>query len=252
MKMTLYSKSSFSLNLKRLKQYRFLIMQILRTDGIILRVIDFRDYDQIMTVFTQERGIVKWIFKKSQKTNKSIPEKLSPIVRAEFIYTESKGDIWKCREISISNQFLKLRESYARLETAARLINWILLSQVEHKTVPRLYQLLITYLEKISLSNNLPSLEISFLIHLLKHEGLFNVNLHCSICQKPLRSLQMCHGDHFCTIHAPIDSIIFNEEETLAWMQVAACKTFSELQAIAIPAKLPELSEKLFKNLILQ
>lgn len=225
-------------------------MVILRTEGVILKVIDFRDYDQIMTVFTPDRGIIKLIFKKRKPAQGTPFHKISPIARGEFIYTETKGDIWKCSEISLSNQYLKLRENYAWLETAGRLINWILSSQVEQKPAPRLYRLLVTYLEKIPLSTNLRSLEISFVIHLLKHEGLINLDLHCSLCQKPLRSLHMARGDHFCDIHAPLDALAFNEDETLAWMQIAACQTFSELQTISIPESLPPKVEILFRTLI--
>lgn len=225
-------------------------MQILRTEGVILKVIDFRDYDQIMTVFTLERGIVKWIYKNKKPPAGIALTKISPLSRAEFVYTETKGDIWKCREISIFNHYLKLRENYASLETAARFINWISISQVEQKPAPKLYRLLVTYLEKIPLSSNPRTLEISFLIHLLQHEGLIHFDLHCSLCQKPLRSLHIARGDHFCPIHAPLDALVFNEEETLAWMQIAACKTFKELQMISVPESLPQKAEILFKSLI--
>lgn len=225
-------------------------MQILRTEGIILKVIDFRDYDQIMTVFTQERGIVKWILKKGKPVQGKPQGKISPLTCAEFIYTETKGDIWKCREISALNHYLKLRENYGWLETAGRLIQRILESQAEQKPAPRLYKLLNAYLEKIPLTMSLPALEISFILYLLKHEGLINLDLHCSVCQKPLQSLHMVRGDHFCNIHAPLDAFVFDEEETLAWMQLAACQTFSELQTIAIPESLSLKAEQLLKNLM--
>lgn len=32
-------------------------MQILQTEGVILKVLDFRDYDQIITVFTSEEEL---------------------------------------------------------------------------------------------------------------------------------------------------------------------------------------------------
>lgn len=225
-------------------------MQILHTEGVILKVIDFRDYDQIMTVFTPERGIVKWIFKKGKPAQGKPHNKISALARGEFVYSESKGEIWKCREISIFNHYLKLRENYAWLQAAGNLIQWILISQVEQKPAPKLYRLLISYLEKIPLTTNLPSLQMSFIIHLLKHEGLINFDLHCSLCQKPLRSLNIAHGNHFCNIHAPVDSLIFNEDETLAWMQTAACKTFSELQAVSMPDNFLQKAETLFKILM--
>jgi DNA repair protein RecO (recombination protein O) len=225
-------------------------MQVLHSEGVILKVIDFHDYDQIMTVFTPERGIVKWIYKKGRPTSAKPQTKISPLVRAEFLYTESKGDIWKCREISIINNYFKLREDYAWLETAGQLIQWILSSQCEHKPAPKLYRLLIAYLEKIPFATNRYALEISFLVYLLKHEGLINFDLYCSLCQRPLQSLYMARGDHFCSVHAPLDALFFDEDETLAWMQIAACQSFSELNKLTIPETLSTKACHLFQNLI--
>ncbi len=225
-------------------------MQNLKTEGIILKVIDFGEYDQIMTVFTRERGIIKLIFKKKKPSQENPMVKISPLVRAEFIYSETKGGIWKCREISTFNHYLKLRENYAWLESAARLINCILISQEEQKPAPKLYQLLTLYLEKIPLTSNLHSLEISFMALILKHEGLINVDLHCSLCQKPLHSLHISRGDHFCSIHAPLDAFVLDDAETLAWLQIIASQTFTELQSVTIPSSLPPKIENLFKSLI--
>lgn len=220
------------------------------TEGIVLKVIDFRDFDQIMTVFTPEIGVVKWILKKRQPASGKSLVKISPLTRAEFIYKETKGDIWKCQEISILNPYLKLRENYAWLETAGRLINRIIASQVEQKPSSFLYRLLCAYLEKIPLMNDLRSLEISFIIHLLRHEGLIHFDLQCSLCQQPLQSLNIGQGGHFCHLHAPVDALSFNEEETLAWMQVAACRTFSELKNTSIPEQLQQKADTLFKTLV--
>ncbi len=225
-------------------------MKIFKIEGIILKVIDFRDYDQIMTVLTPEKGIVKWIFKKRPSARGGSLVKISPLTKAEFVYTETKGDIWKCREISILNHHFKLRENYAWLETAGRLINWILASQTEQKSSEHLYCLLSAFLEKIPIMTDLRSLEINYIIHLLRHEGLINIDLHCTVCQKPLRNLYMSQGDHFCELHAPLGALSFDEEETLAWMQIAACLTFSELKSIFIPKNLLQKVEVLFKNLI--
>lgn len=225
-------------------------MKVLHTEGIVLKAIDFRDYDQIITVLTPERGIVKWIFKKRKPSPEKSIMKIEPLSRGEFTYTETKGEIWKCREISISNHYLKLRQNYAWLESAGRFINWILRSQVEHKPALKLYPLLATYLEKIPIIKNLPSLEISFLIQLLRNEGLITFDLHCSTCHINLSALHIADVGHFCAVHAPLGAVVFNDEETLAWMQIAACKTFSELTKVSVPSSLTLKTNPLFQILI--
>lgn len=216
-----------------------------RTEGIILKVIDFRDYDQIMTVFTPDRGIIKLLMKK-KKLDSNSSVKLSPLTRAEFVFTPNQGEIWKCKETAILNYYLKLREQYAWLETSGRFIKSIFLTQIEHKPAPLIYKLLLVYLEKIPHMPNMESLEISFMLKILKHEGFINTDLHCSTCRIPLTKLSITRGDHYCSIHAPKGSIPFNEEETLSFMQLAACQTFSELKAIPISEHLNSKTQHLF------
>lgn len=204
----------------------------LRTEGIILKVIDFRDYDQILTLFTYDLGVIKLLIKKKTQGDALSPSKLSPFTRAEFVFWPNQGEIWRCKEMTILNYNFKLREKFEWLETAGRLINNTIISQMDHKPAPLIYQLLVSYVEKIPLIKNLRSLETSYMLKILKHEGLININLHCCICQKPLKGLSIARNDHYCSIHAPIHSIFFNEEETLTYMQLTACQSFSELEKI--------------------
>lgn len=224
-------------------------MQILCTEAIVLKVIDFREFDQIITAFSLERGIVKWIYKKRSSKKKPLT-KISPLMKGEFIYLETKGEIWKCREFSLLNYSCKLRDNYDWLLTAGKLIHWILASQALQKPASRLYRLLSVYLEKIPFIPFMKTVELSFLIKLLQHEGLLNPHLHCLICQKPLQSLHIMQGEHYCRSHAPPEALIFQEDETLAWLQIAACQTFSELQKIPIPETLPAKAEALLQVLL--
>jgi DNA repair protein RecO (recombination protein O) len=225
-------------------------MQISHTQGLIFKVIDFREYDQIMTVFTPDKGIVKWIFKIRKPSKTSPRVKISPLMQGEFTYSETKGEIWKCRELIIYNYYLKLRGDYSLLESAGRMINTVIDSQPLHKPAPKLYKQLITYLEKIPFTTNLPALELSFILKILKNEGVANTHLQCSVCQNLLQSLYIWQGEHFCAMHAPAGALLFNEDETLAWMQLAACSSFSQLNTIYIPEHLPHKAHQLFKMLV--
>lgn len=225
-------------------------MQILQTTGLILKVIDFGDYDQIMTVLTPDRGLVKWIYKKKNPRSNQTNPKISPLTHAEFTYTETKGEIWKCRELCITHYNLKLRENYSWLEMAAQFIQWVLEILPSHKPAHKLYIQLMTYLEKIPLISNLKALELSFLMQILRNEGLLNLDLQCSFCYHSIECLSIFHGEHFCAQHAPKDSLHFNTSETLAWLQIAASQTFSQLQSIDVPPTLPVKAQILLKTVL--
>ena len=83
-------------------------MKSYRTEGVILHAsLNFRDYDQILTVFTPDEGIVKFIVKRSLTANGSIN---SPLTRVEFVYSKGKSDLLLCREISLLKMHLELRK----------------------------------------------------------------------------------------------------------------------------------------------
>lgn len=224
--------------------------QIQKTEGIVLKVIDFKEYDQIMTVLTKERGLVKWIFKKRTSSKAKNQTKIPPLLQAEFQYIETKNELWKCQDYDPSNFFFKLRDSYQKLQCAGRLIQWILQSQPLHRPNTKMYYQFLVYLEKILVVDHLEALEMSFLTLILRNEGLLNDERCCSVCQNLIQTLHIHQGEHYCAQHAPNPCLIFNEEETFTWYEILQSRTFSHLFGMEIPKNLFPKVETLFQSLI--
>lgn len=216
------------------------------SEGIIMKVVDFREYDQILTILTPHQGLIKLFMKKFKPSASKPIIKLSPITKVEFQYTEGKNGMGKCLEIHPLDSYLKLREKLSFLETAGKLINAILSSQIDYRPIPLIYNLLSFYLEKIPTIPHLKAFEASFLIKIIKHDGLLNAELSCSLCQKELLTVCIHQHEHFCETHAPLDSLKLNADEFLAYLQLAACQSLSELNLLEIPELLPSKIELLF------
>lgn len=194
-------------------------MQLLRTEGIILQAIRFQDYDQILTVLTKDQGVVKFIIKKSINS--------SPLTQAEFVYTQGKSDIWKCREIHPLNHYLDIRKSLAHLENGCEFLKTIQHSQMEHKPCEPLYQLLVTYLEKIPHFSSPSILLASFYMKLLRYEGHLPLTLETTTF-----------------LH-------FNEEETKYLILLTFSRSFQSFHGLELPKELFLKIKELFHQAML-
>lgn len=174
-----------------------------RSEGIILQTLKYQDDDQIATVFTHDKGILKFFVKGAYRSKNALG---SPLTRAEFIYLVRQSHLHNCREVSLLNTYHSLRTSLSYLETALEMIKAVLESQLENQPAPHLYQLLVVYLEKIPLMPDPLVLAASFHLKVLRHDGLLNFE----------------QGG-------------FNEEEKLLIQLLTLTRSFKDLTAVALP-----------------
>jgi DNA repair protein RecO (recombination protein O) len=144
-------------------------LEVQCAEGVILHMIPYRNYDQILTVFTSQQGVLKFFCKKGKG------QRYMPLTRAEFAYREKKSELFACEEISIVDSYVQLRNQFVHLQAGCDLIRTVSASQVVGKAAPLVYQLLIFYLDKIPNVADAWTLALSFRLKILKHEGMLNI-----------------------------------------------------------------------------
>jgi DNA repair protein RecO (recombination protein O) len=221
-----------------------------RTEGVILTTLNFQEYDQILKVFTPEQGVVKFIFKRALSHKGRQGAVLAPLSRAEFHYIKGKGEFNKCREVCMLNPHLSLRQELAWLQTGCEMLQIILQSQVEQKSAPALYKLLISYLEKIPLMTDPQVLVSSLRLKILRHDGLYRIGAVCDQCEQPLKGFSAIGGETFCKSHAPSHCVEFCDEETDLLEHLAFCQTFTQLKGITVPAHVNHKVKHFFNDLV--
>ena len=149
-------------------------MQTYLSEGIVLNVLNFREVDQIVTVFTENEGVMKFFSKRGNAGKKEC--KSLTLTRAEFVYTIGKSELYPLQEISPKEHFLQLRQNLKDLTVACEFLKSILDTQMMHKPAPYLYKLLIAYLSRISGFANYEALESSFRLKILNHEGILDLS----------------------------------------------------------------------------
>ncbi len=203
------------------------------TDGIILRVIPFRDYDQILTLFTQDAGMIKVIYKGSRSKRRGVQGLCIPLTKVEVIYQERNSEIFNCHEMALVDSYHTLRQKLIDLEVACDLLQTIAGSQLLGKAAPQLYALLCFYLERIPQTPNPWILAMSFRLKLLKHEGVIAFPLMCSECGRVLvKSAYARETDWRCGDHQMAGSVLWEEEELQVMDRLTTCQKLSRADVL--------------------
>ncbi len=143
-------------------------------EGIVLRSIPVREGRHILTVFTPYEGLIGVAAPRSSVHEMRQNAATALLSRSEFCIRKGRAsDIYRLLEATLIESFDKLRQEYALLSAAGELIQSILRSQLAGKPAPLLFELLLTYLRRLSCTAHPHLLTISFQLKLLKHEGLF-------------------------------------------------------------------------------
>lgn len=155
-----------------------------KTKGIVLRSIPFKDRQKILTIFTEEIGLMTLIIKGLSKSSYLLPF-TETFCEAEWIYARKSSDLCVFHDGSIFNLHLPLRQKYTFLQTALEMAHAILSTQMAGKHSPDLYVLFSAYLKQIPQSLFPNTLLASFYLKMLKHEGVLDRSLFQSYEFKP-------------------------------------------------------------------
>ena len=140
-------------------------------EGVILRSFNYKEKQKILSVFTKD-GILSFITYVSK--NKASGALCEPTSCVNFTYSKSRSDLLKVKEINLINAHISLRNNYEKIESASNILRSLVKSQLPGKPSPLLYQLTKVYLKQLCKSIYPKGIEISFLLKLMRHEGLLS------------------------------------------------------------------------------
>ena len=225
-------------------------MQTHRTEGVILQALKFKDYDQILTVYTPNMDLVKFIVKGALRPKYNQGALTAPLSHVEFVYRQGKSDLLISEEISLLNQHLALRQSIDKLEAACDLLQALNVSQMAHAPAPDLYKLFVSYLDKLAVHADPWTLATSFRLKILSHEGRLGLSQSCTVCQNVLQAIHLYDGECYCALHAPVQSIEFEAEERELLFALAFSRTHSQLAPLRPSPAVRHKVKLLFQALI--
>jgi DNA repair protein RecO (recombination protein O) len=222
-----------------------------QAEGMILRVIPFRDYDQILTLFTREQGVIKLIYKGSRSPRRGAQGICMPLTVVDVIYREKRGELFACQEMTWVNSYQTLRQSLPCLEAACDCLQALYLSQLVGKPAPLLYELMRFYLNRMDTIHDPWILALSFRLKLLGYDGLACFPFICSVCSHPLYEGAYVHLTEWgCSEHLNHGSY-WSTDNIQQVYRLTVCQSYQELSEEILTE---ELKEKIisFFNISLQ
>jgi len=218
--------------------------------AIVLKHVPYKDSQAILTVLSEERGLVTIFLKGLSKKNPTLIATTNPLCEAEFLCYESNSQLLKCKEVSIINPHYFLREKYSYLSLGLTLAKTILETQFPEKNSPALYFLLSCYLKKIPyFEDKLKMLHSSFLLKILKHEGLIHHKARCLVCGTDDKAY-FSASDFFCEKHKPLDSISISNSDWLIIQALTHSVSFNEIKSLPASSELLLFIEHYFQTII--
>lgn len=227
-------------------------MNFQKNEGIILHAIKYGDYDQILTLFTREEGLVKMIFKGAYAKKRALGASTAPFTQSEFIYDKRQSSLFICRESTLINSHLHLRKNLACLDAAYFMAKILLTSQAEQKASPLLYDLFACYLARIPLSLAPATLVASFQLKFLRHEGLFGLTPHCSLCKIDLKDHFVAQGESFCEGDKPQEALKFTPFEAETLFILAFSRSYDLIEQSSLDTSLKAKIEWIFQTQVSQ
>jgi len=197
-------------------------MNTTRTEGIVLQVVKYGEQNLIIRVFTAEEGLLSMFLAGglSRKGKNRLP--MEPLTHAEFIYSNSRGELLRCREVTVLDQFRYLRERYALLETAGVLVDSVLKSHWTQQPAPSMYALFKMYLSRLKEFKDYPIAASSLQLKIMRYEGLFSLkNLPVDLDDEERDLiLVLAYGRSFATISQMVGTGDFHAK-VRQWFEMA-------------------------------
>lgn len=175
---------------------------IIKTEGIVLKSIDFRETSKITTFFTKDDGKVTGVLKGIRKDHKKFGSHVDRFTVNDIMYYQYRNsDIHLVSHCDLKQFFLPIRQDYRRsiaANYALELVNTIMPAEHSNRKV---YDLMLDYLNSLETIKDIDKLVHTFQIKILLYSG-FSPHLDsCVKCENKIKGrarFSMMSGGLIC------------------------------------------------------
>ncbi|MGQ9844191.1 MAG: DNA repair protein RecO, partial [Spirochaetota bacterium] len=188
-------------------------MEILKSEGIILKKISVLEADIANIIYTPYYGKQTFISKGIKKTKRRSLTAIEPgsIVDFVYYYNEQKT-MFHIKELSLLMDTVSIRDNYEAMITLFLLLEVVEKTSGHNDPNKTIYQLLKGAIETLHKTNAYSFLALSFIIHYLRLSGIMPDYFHCSVCHKEITNdiyLTEYQLTVYCNHCAPNNAFIF-------------------------------------------
>lgn len=161
-------------------------MNVLTSEAIILRHLDYGEADRIVTFLTPEHGCLRGFARSARKSRRRFGASLEPFARVRMQWTARSGDLVTLREAELLDLRSGLYGDLAAMALAGygcELLEAFLGEQHGHQEA---FGLLQAFLDNLACRGATPEARLLFELRLLFLAGYAPHLLHCSGCGEAL------------------------------------------------------------------
>ena len=163
-------------------------MQLVQTDGVVLKTHNLAEADRIIVIFTRHSGLIRGVAHGARRLKSKFGGSLEPFTLIALSFSEKEGrDLVTITSTDIKHSLFGLTYRQGLLSTFAYMANILEKFAPPHQPNERLFRLLVAIAEALGNSEcDLDGIKRYFEIWLLKLSGFLPDLKHCSHCNLSL------------------------------------------------------------------
>lgn len=162
-------------------------MNLQSSDSLILKEMDFKEHDKIITFLTKDRGEKSGVVRGTKKMKSHHLGVVEPFTHVQIHYVEKPHvELVQVRKFDVYESFYGIRQNYDRILHATYFTELIHLCEIDPEEAWRFFQLLLTFLHDLQQYQNFNELKILFEKSLFSLLGLSPNMEQCCHCHQTL------------------------------------------------------------------
>lgn len=161
-------------------------MKLIKTTGIVIKEIDFKDNDKIITILTKDLGKISAMVKGAKKTNSPYLASSQYLVYSEFVLYQGKT-FYHVNSTTVLDTFYDLRIDYDKLNYAFSMTKLLFTVCQENEKCEDVLKLFLNVLYYLKTDKKDRELLLNiFNLRLLNYIGYKPYLKFCSICNNKI------------------------------------------------------------------
>lgn len=167
-------------------------MEQIKVKGIVLKAVDYKDSDKIVTIFSAEMGLINARLKGVKKNKAKLAFAVQPFAFIEFVLIKN-GDFFTCVNATSIDQFFNITLDFDNYIFMLACLEICLKTVKQDDAQPELFLLLLNSLKLVCYDGvNSMSVFIKFVLESLSILGFYFEIDNCPICGE--RNSTKFHG----------------------------------------------------------
>ncbi len=143
-----------------------------KSEAVVLRRSDYSETSLILTLFTRESGLLRGIAKGAKRSKGLFDAGLEPFVRCAVVHLDRRNQgLAVLTEAAVLETFPGLSRSLDRLNAAWFAAELLPAMSEQSDPLPRLYDLLVEFLETLTDADSTDTLALAFALQVLAQVG---------------------------------------------------------------------------------